>query len=174
MSGNLNLHTQRQVLSNKVGISQTIEMALDAKRPKGMNYLLNKVAPMPPCLSKFSHHLIIMWDLSSIWVVSQVSFRKCLSPSSIPKLENPEGIQINQSIIIQDRANGYLFYQSNYCLVWVFNSVKPLQKARSGFHEIYFINLVIILNICCLEQGCQVSRLKILIHDYYPITNHRW
>lgn len=40
------------VLSNKVGISQTREMALDAKGPKGMKYLLNKVAPMPPCLLK--------------------------------------------------------------------------------------------------------------------------
>lgn len=54
-----------------------------------------------------------------------------------------------------------------------FDGVKSLHKTCSGIHGIYLINLVIILNICCLEQGCQDSRLKILIHDNYPITNHR-
>lgn len=80
---------------------------------------------------------------------------------------------MNKAIITQDTANGDHFYQRNYCLVWFSDGVKSLQKTCSGIHGIYLINLVIILNICCLEQGCQDSRLKILVHDNYPITNHR-
>lgn len=108
VSGILSLHIRKPALLNKVGIPWTKKMASDARRPKRMKYLLNTLLPVPPCLPKVSHHLLIMWNSSWLWVVSQISFGKRSSPSSIPKLQNPEDIRMDKTIITQDRANGDL------------------------------------------------------------------
>jgi hypothetical protein len=80
-------------------------------------------------------------------------------------METPENIQMNKAIITQDKANADL---SQITVLLGFLQVLNQFVGLQWLEWNMFFNLVMILSICHMEQGCQDSRLKTLFLIIIP------
>lgn len=83
-------------------------------------------------------------------------------------MENAENIQMNKAIITQDKANADL---SQITVLLGFLQVLNQFIGLQWFLWNMLFNLVMILSICRMEQGCQDTRQKILFPVNHPVTN---